>query len=118
MVDRKSISNQSNEKRRSLQLIITRERNPVLVFERQSTPDGIAFLIPTLSDDQLVDTVGAGDAFVGGFLAKRLLNKSLDECVQTGIFCARQAITVSGCQLKGTFDQEQVRKLFTKRIDE
>jgi len=38
----------------------------------------------------IVDTTGAGDAFVGGFLAQRLRNEAvLEDCAVAGHFCAR-----------------------------
>lgn len=40
--------------------------------------------VPELSDDQIVDTNGAGDAFAGGFLAAHAMGKSLDDCVEIG----------------------------------
>lgn len=42
------------------------------------------YSVPKLSDDQIVDTNGAGDAFAGGFLAALSLGKTLDECVEVG----------------------------------
>eukprot|EP00597_Dinobryon_sp_UTEXLB2267_P001111 CAMPEP_0170070592 /NCGR_PEP_ID=MMETSP0019_2-20121128/8822_1 /TAXON_ID=98059 /ORGANISM="Dinobryon sp., Strain UTEXLB2267" /LENGTH=339 /DNA_ID=CAMNT_0010278901 /DNA_START=34 /DNA_END=1053 /DNA_ORIENTATION=+ len=58
--------------------------------------------VDPLPTELLVDTNGAGDAFVGGFLAMLLLNKSLDECVRAGHFAARTIIQRSGC----TFPKE------------
>ena len=40
--------------------------------------------VPKLSDDQIVDTNGAGDAFAGGFLAAHALGKDLNECIEVG----------------------------------
>ncbi|CAF0728169.1 unnamed protein product [Didymodactylos carnosus] len=37
---------------------------------------------------KIVDTNGAGDSFVGGFLAYLALNKNHDECVQAGTYVA------------------------------
>jgi adenosine kinase len=45
----------------------------------------------------LVDTNGAGDAFVGGFLAQLVLGKPLAESVRAGHFAARTIIQHSGC---------------------
>jgi adenosine kinase len=50
----------------------------------------------------LVDTNGAGDAFVGGFLSQLVLEKSIAECVRAGHFAARTIIQRSGC----TFPKE------------
>ncbi|KII94226.1 hypothetical protein PLICRDRAFT_171891 [Plicaturopsis crispa FD-325 SS-3] len=42
------------------------------------------FKVNPLSDDQIVDTNGAGDAFAGGFLGAYVAGKSLDESVEVG----------------------------------
>lgn len=46
--------------------------------------------------EKLVDTNGAGDAFVGGFLAKVVLGKSTEEAVKAGNYAANAVIQRSG----------------------
>jgi adenosine kinase len=46
---------------------------------------------------QIVDTNGAGDAFVGGFLAQLSKKKSIEECVKCGNWAATEIIQRSGC---------------------
>ena len=46
---------------------------------------------------EIVDTNGAGDSFVGGFLAALALGKSHDEAVEAGAYCAFECIQQSGC---------------------
>jgi adenosine kinase len=58
-----------------------------------------AFPVPLLEKKDLVDTNGAGDAFVGGFLAKLAKGCDLAECVNAGHYSARQIIQVSGCKI-------------------
>jgi len=55
------------------------------------------FPVEKLPKEMLVDTNGAGDAFVGGFLAMMHLNKPISECVRAGHFAARTIIQNSGC---------------------
>jgi len=55
--------------------------------------------VPLLPKEQLVDTNGAGDAFVGGFLAKLAKGCDLATCVNAGHYSARQIIQVSGCKI-------------------
>ena len=55
--------------------------------------------VPVLPKDKLVDTNGAGDAFVGGFLAFLAKGADLAACVSAGNYAARQIIQVSGCQI-------------------
>lgn len=53
--------------------------------------------VPKLNKDQIVDTNGAGDAFVGGFLARLVLGCDIAECVRAGHYAARVVIQKSGC---------------------
>lgn len=55
------------------------------------------FPVEPLARELLVDTNGAGDAFVGGFLSQYLLKKSIPECVAAGNYAARVIIQHSGC---------------------
>ena len=58
-----------------------------------------SFPVPLLPKEQLVDTNGAGDAFVGGFLAKLAIGCGIKDCVEAGHYAARQIIQVSGCKI-------------------
>lgn len=57
------------------------------------------YKVEPLEKDQLVDTNGAGDAFVGGFLAGLLADKEVGDCVEAGHWAARFIIQQSGCTL-------------------
>jgi adenosine kinase len=46
--------------------------------------------------EKLVDTNGAGDAFVGGFLSQIVLGKDLVQAVKAGNFAANVVIQRSG----------------------
>mmetsp|Transcript_38515 Transcript_38515/g.61058 ORF Transcript_38515/g.61058 Transcript_38515/m.61058 type:complete len:170 (-) Transcript_38515:23-532(-) len=54
----------------------------------------------------IVDTNGAGDSFVGGFLSKHVEGKSIEECVNAGHYCASKVIQVSGAVYNGKPDFE------------
>ena len=58
--------------------------------------------VDALAKENLVDTNGAGDAFVGGFLSRLVRGDSLDECVKAGHYASRVIIQRSGC----TFPKE------------
>ena len=55
--------------------------------------------VELLPKEQLVDTNGAGDAFVGGFLSQLVAGKELLECARAGNYAARVVIQQSGCAL-------------------
>ncbi|KAL7092079.1 hypothetical protein ACP275_12G143500 [Erythranthe tilingii] len=74
--------------------VITQGADPVVVAE-----DGKVKLLPVipLPKEKLVDTNGAGDAFVGGFLSQLVLEKPIEECVRAGCYAANVIIQRSGC---------------------
>ncbi|XP_020687168.2 adenosine kinase 2 [Dendrobium catenatum] len=74
--------------------VITQGSDPVVVAE-----DGKVRLFPVilLPKEKLVDTNGAGDAFVGGFLSQMVKQKSIDDCIRAGSYAANVIIQRSGC---------------------
>ncbi|XP_054898970.1 adenosine kinase b isoform X1 [Poeciliopsis prolifica] len=56
-------------------------------------------VFPVLDIDQndIVDTNGAGDAFVGGFLFALVQEQSLEECIRAGHYAANVIIRRVGC---------------------
>lgn len=58
--------------------------------------------VEKLAPELLVDTNGAGDAFVGGFLSQLVKGKDIAECVRAGHYASRVIIQRSGC----TFPKE------------
>ncbi|XP_022251167.1 adenosine kinase-like [Limulus polyphemus] len=82
-------------KLRSRMTIITQGSNPVIV-----ACDGKVTEYPVinLKNEEIIDTNGAGDAFVGGFLAKYIQGKPIDVCVKCGVYAATEIIKQSGCQ--------------------
>jgi len=81
-------------------------RPRVVVFTQGKDPTLVAcggvvhsYPVPLLPKEKLVDTNGAGDAFVGGFLAKLACGCDLETCVSAGNYAARQIIQVSGCKI-------------------
>lgn len=53
--------------------------------------------VPKLDRTLLIDTTGAGDSFVGGFLARLCQGFDIQECVRSGHYTARCVIQRSGC---------------------
>jgi len=79
-------------------------RSRVVVFTQGSESTIVAsegvvttYPVPVLPKALLVDTNGAGDAFVGGFLSQLVLKKPISECVRAGHWAAREIIQRSGC---------------------
>ena len=57
------------------------------------------FPVTRVSKDKLVDTNGAGDAFVGGFLSQVVAGKDVAEAVRAGHYAATVVVQRSGCTL-------------------
>ncbi|XP_053495618.1 adenosine kinase b isoform X1 [Ictalurus furcatus] len=83
---------------------VNKNRQRIVVFT-QGQYDTIATVgekvtrFPVLDIDQndIVDTNGAGDAFVGGFLSELVQEKSLEQCIYAGHYAANVIIQRSGC---------------------
>ena len=95
-------------------MIVTNSERPVTVAVGpwQGNPDASAFSVNVKSLDKalLKDSNGAGDSFVGGFLAKMckiikeerveslVLNQvQLEQCVNAGTLIAQEVIQKYGC---------------------
>jgi adenosine kinase len=79
-------------------------RSRIVVFTQGSKETIVAsegtvhrFPVEPLPRELLVDTNGAGDAFVGGFLSQLLHHRPLHDCVHAGNYAARIVIQHSGC---------------------
>jgi adenosine kinase len=88
--------------------VITQGADRVIV----STPSFTKkFGVRKLSSEKIVDLNGAGDAFVGGFLARFSAGSELADCVSGGVYCAQHVIQRSGTSLAGSepsFDADVV----------
>ncbi|XP_038709968.1 adenosine kinase 1-like [Tripterygium wilfordii] len=74
--------------------VITQGADPVVVAEDGTVKKFPVILLPK---EKLVDTNGAGDAFVGGFLSQLVQEKPIEECVRAGNYAANVIIQRSGC---------------------
>ena len=74
-------------------VIFTQGSKQTIVCTSESSKE---FPVEALAKDQLVDTNGAGDAFVGGFLSQLVQDKELETCVKAGHYAARYIIQQSG----------------------
>lgn len=92
-----------NTKRERI-VIITQGSDPVLLCKNGKITE---FPIIPISYKDIVDTNGAGDAWVGGFLSQLVIGRSVEECIQGGHYAANVIIKRSGC----TFPSESNFKL-------
>ncbi|GAA6111111.1 adenosine kinase isoform X1 [Tachysurus ichikawai] len=81
-----------------------KKRQRIVVFTQGKEGTIMAYgekveMFPVIEMDQkdIVDTNGAGDAFVGGFLSELVQDKSLEQCIRAGHYAANVIIRHSGC---------------------
>jgi len=78
------------------------KRNRIVVFTQGAeativATEGKATEYAIIPCPELIDTNGAGDAFVGGFLSKLVVGEGMDECCRAGNYAANVIIQRSGC---------------------
>ncbi|KAJ8949241.1 hypothetical protein NQ318_022754 [Aromia moschata] len=61
--------------------------------------NAVNFDVSPIEEQDVIDTTGAGDAFVGGFIAGLCIDKSLKDCAQIGCDAAYHIIKQRGCTL-------------------
>ncbi|KAK7507736.1 hypothetical protein BaRGS_00000701 [Batillaria attramentaria] len=96
-------------------VIITQGPKPVLIARGQKVTE---YHVPTVPDDNIVDTSGAGDAFVGGFLASLIQGHPLAECIQCGIYTSSAIIRQLGCSLPASCDYHQAQTFHSQPAEE
>jgi len=79
-------------------VVITQGLDPVIIANGDNVNQ---YSVPPVEKEKIVDTNGAGDAFVGGFLAALAKGESEAMCVAYGNAAAGQVIQVSGVSLEG-----------------
>ena len=75
-------------------VVITQGSDPIIVVQKGCVTQ---FNVSKLDPELVIDTTGAGDAFVGGFLAQLLNGKNIEECIRCGIWASQIIIQRPGC---------------------
>lgn len=76
--------------------IITRNKKPLIFAKGNEVKEYPAILV---SQEEIVDSNGAGDAFVGGFLAQLVAGRNLEECIKCGQWAASISLRHIGCKM-------------------
>lgn len=103
ITDRKEIAlkmsrmKKANESRKRL-VIATQGHNDIIVVQDDKV---WTYPVVELPAEKVVDTNGAGDAFVGGFLAQYVQGRSIEDCLKCGVWAATEIIQRSGCTYEG-----------------
>jgi len=81
-----------NNPSRSRIVVFTQGAQHTVVVTADKPNEPKIFPVDALTDDQIVDTNGAGDAFSGGFLGGIVAGKNLDDAVLAGHALARACV--------------------------
>jgi len=93
-----TVSKMKCELKKQRTVVITQGADAVVV----ATGDKVAeYPVPKIEKEKIVDVNGAGDAFVGGFLAQYVLGKKEAVCVAAGNYAAGYIIQRAGTKLEG-----------------
>jgi pyridoxal/pyridoxine/pyridoxamine kinase len=65
-------------------VVITRGADSTVVVSSAQPDEPKIHAVQKLTDSEIVDTNGAGDAFAGGFMGGLVLGKTLDEAIEVG----------------------------------
>ncbi|KAI5625057.1 adenosine kinase isoform 1 [Silurus asotus] len=82
-----------NKKRKRIVVFTQGKEGTVMVKDEKLE----TFPVIEIDQKDIVDTNGAGDAFVGGFLSELVQDKSLEQCIRAGHYAANVIIRHSGC---------------------
>lgn len=83
--------------------IVTQGKDPVILAINKDGEQTLKeFPVPVLSKEQVIDTNGAGDSFVGAFLSQIVQGKEIEVAIKAGIWLSGQVIQRSGCTFPDT----------------
>lgn len=81
-------------------IVITDGSSPIVVYEgNKNGLDSWSVEVPRVDNDKIIDTTGAGDSFVAGFLYALMKGESVKSSVQFGCKIAGHVIQTIGCNL-------------------
>ncbi|CAI5448121.1 unnamed protein product [Caenorhabditis angaria] len=80
-------------------VVFTQGPDPIIVVEGDKVTE---YPVTRLEKEEIVDTNGAGDAFVGGFLSQFIQGKSIEQSVECGSYAAQEIIKKNGCTVPET----------------
>ena len=81
-------------------VVFTRGAQPTITVRSSSLDKVKTYAVNAIKDEEIIDTNGAGDAFVGGLLGALAVGKLLDEAIEVGHTLATMCIMQVGPQYK------------------
>ncbi|KAF9225223.1 Ribokinase-like protein [Gyrodon lividus] len=96
----KGIATYKKENSHPRVVIITHGPESTILVSSADPDNAKVYSVQPISNEEIVDTNGAGDAFAGGFLGAYVAEKSLDECVEVGHKMGAMCVQLVGPQFK------------------
>lgn len=93
-IARKAQALPKDNKKRQRVVVITQGKDETVMAQSDKIE---TFPVVKTDPKYIVDTNGAGDAFVGGFLSELVQEKPLDQCVKAAHYAANVIIQRAGC---------------------
>ncbi|XP_065193495.1 uncharacterized protein LOC135824715 [Sycon ciliatum] len=99
--DRACVCSDGSDSKRTADrtIVLTQGQKPVVVCSRAGRATSTVHSFPVATVDKLVDTNGAGDAFVAGYLCGLVYNMPSSKCVSLATECARYIVQEVGCTI-------------------
>lgn len=93
--------NEYNNCDRQKIIVVTDGANPVFYYQGSSSSgiESDSVEVPKVDKSEIIDTTGAGDSFVAGFIYALMNGKSTRECIELGCEISAKVIKVIGCNL-------------------
>lgn len=85
-------------------IVFTQGSNSTVFASKKKHTTAVVVPVLPVAADKVVDTNGAGDSFVGGFLAAFSQGKEFSRCVETGHYAASVVIQHDGCSFPASPD--------------
>ncbi|XP_071959922.1 uncharacterized protein [Antedon mediterranea] len=97
----KKISEEKKISKKTRVVIITQGSEPTLIYKDGEVKE---YPVIPIREDDIVDTNGAGDAFVGGFLSQLVQRKDIEQCVKCANYTANYCIRQFGTSINDMAD--------------
>lgn len=78
-------------------IIFTQGPSDIVFASKKEHKEVVSVPSHRVEQEKVVDTNGAGDAFVGGFIAALSQGKSIKRCIEVGSYAASVVIQYDGC---------------------
>lgn len=93
--------NEYNNSAKQKIIVVTDGANPVFYYQGNSSAgiESDSVEVPKVELSEIIDTTGAGDSFVAGFIHALMNDKPIRECIEVGCEISAKVIKVIGCNL-------------------